>query len=70
MTELVNNYLSKHKVHIIFDETWIAHYFVPRDGVIQTYVYAADGENISDLFSFYLKRCLCTEEDSPHPYFT
>ena len=53
------------------DECTVAHYFIPREGVVQTYVFAKNGKKISDLFSFYIKRCnIKPESGYKHEYFT
>ena len=34
VTVLLNNYLAQSKVHIVFDEEEVRHFFVPRDSVV------------------------------------
>jgi len=51
---LLNNYLTKFKIHAIFSKEEVQHWFLPRDKVIYSYV-VEDPEtlNITDFFSFY-----------------
>ena len=50
---LFNDYLGDRKVHIVFNEDEIRHFFLPRDGVIYTYVAGEPQGNLTDVFSFY-----------------
>ena len=51
---LLNNYLDQRKVHIMFDEEEVRHFFLPRDEVVYCYVDGgAPGEALTDVFSFY-----------------
>jgi glycylpeptide N-tetradecanoyltransferase len=54
VTALLNEYLSKFKLSQVFTEDEIAHYLLPRPGVIQTMVVPGEeaGE-VTDFFSFY-----------------
>ncbi|CRG95647.1 glycylpeptide N-tetradecanoyltransferase, putative [Plasmodium gallinaceum] len=49
---LLNNYLEQFKLHAVFSKEDIAHWFLPIDNVIYTYVNEENGE-IKDLISFY-----------------
>ena len=52
VTEMLNEYLSGVKVHIIFTEEEVAHFMLPRENVIYSYV--VDNETtITDFYSFY-----------------
>ena len=58
VTDLLNNHLSKFKVHIHFTVEEVAHFLLPRDKVV--YSYCVDGARDSDgnfrvidFFSFY-----------------
>ena len=56
VTELLNDYLNKVKIHIIFNEDEVAHFLLPRKDVMYSYVVDSfeDGENIvTDFYSFY-----------------
>ncbi|CRH04009.1 glycylpeptide N-tetradecanoyltransferase, putative [Plasmodium relictum] len=50
--KLLNNYLEQFKLHAVFSKEDIAHWFLPIDNVIYTYVNEENGE-IKDLISFY-----------------
>jgi len=51
--ELLNNYLSKFKLHPVFDHDEFRHWLFPREGVIQSFV-VCDGDGaVTDLLSFY-----------------
>jgi glycylpeptide N-tetradecanoyltransferase len=51
---LLNNYLKKFKIHAIFSKEEVAHWFLPIDKVVYTYV-KEDPEtlDVTDFFSFY-----------------
>ena len=55
VTVLLNNYLSlKTKVHIVYTEEEVRHFFLPRQDVIHTFVDGgAPGETLTDIFSYY-----------------
>ena len=54
VTMLLNNYLARHKVHIVYDEEEVRHFFLPREQVIYCYVDGGGpGEPLTDIFSFY-----------------
>jgi len=36
---LLNDYLANRKVHIVFNEDEIRHFFLPRKGVVYSYVF-------------------------------
>ncbi|CDU85152.1 glycylpeptide N-tetradecanoyltransferase [Plasmodium yoelii 17X] len=50
--KLLNNYLSKFNIYVKFTKEEIAHWFMPIQNVIYTYVNEVDGE-IKDMISFY-----------------
>jgi len=53
-TKLVNNYLSQFSLKSIFDEKEFAHVFLPRDGVINSYVITdPNTKEVTDFISFY-----------------
>ena len=54
----VSHALNKHlhdsyKVHIKFTEDEVAHFFLPKDGVIESYLVEGDDGQITDFVSFY-----------------
>lgn len=49
---LLNTYLEKFNLKILFSEEEIAHWLLPREMVIDSYVVEKDGE-ITDFLSFY-----------------
>ena len=52
--QALNQHLQKsYKVHITFTEQEIAHFFVPRDGVIHSYLALDSQGKITDFISFY-----------------
>jgi glycylpeptide N-tetradecanoyltransferase len=56
VTEMLNDYLSKVKIHIIFTEDEVAHFLLPRKDVMYSYVVEKfeDGVNtVKDFYSFY-----------------
>jgi glycylpeptide N-tetradecanoyltransferase len=51
---LLNKFLSKFKLHQHFSEAEFAHWLLPREGVIHTYVVEnPDSHKITDMLSFY-----------------
>ena len=44
---------SNYKVHIQFDEAEIAHFFLPRDGVVYSWLVQGEDGHIKDFISFY-----------------
>ena len=52
VTELLNSYMSKIRLHIIFTAEEVDYYLLPRDNVINSYV-VDDSKTITDFFSFY-----------------
>ena len=50
---LLNNYLADRKLHIVFNEDEVRHFFLPREGVIYTYVHGQPQGELTDVFSFY-----------------
>lgn len=54
VTELLNNHLNEYKVHITFNQQEVAHFLIPQEGVVHTYVVDEKGDgNITDFCSFY-----------------
>ena len=52
--ELLNAYLSKFDVHLHFSETDVAHFLLPRHGVVTSYVVEnPDTHEVKDFLSFY-----------------
>lgn len=52
--ELLNAYLSKFDVHLHFSEAEVAHFLLPRPGVVDTYVVEnPQTKEIKDFLSFY-----------------
>lgn len=52
--QLLTDYLSKFDVHLHFSVEEVAHFFVPRDGVVDTYVVEnPENKEIKDFLSFY-----------------
>jgi len=53
-TKLLNAYLNNFHLKSVFDEKEFAHWFLPRDGVMNAYVCVEEKENeVTDLISFY-----------------
>jgi glycylpeptide N-tetradecanoyltransferase len=54
---LLTEYLRKFKLHFVYTEEEIKHWFIPRENVIYTYVVEEEDENkktvITDMISFY-----------------
>lgn len=50
--KLLNTYLEKYKLHIIFSQDDVEHWFLPRKNVIYTFV-NVQNEEVKDLISFY-----------------
>ena len=46
VTAMLNEYLSKVKVHIIYNEEEVAHFMLPRQDVIYSYVVDGDDGTI------------------------
>jgi len=59
VTKFLNNYLSKFKVVQVFDEAEVAHTFLSREDVVQSYVLGK-----SDFFSFYSIPSAVTGKDA------
>jgi len=54
VTELLNNHLREsYKVHIVLDQEEVAHWLLPREKVIYSYVVEGDKGEITDLLSYY-----------------
>jgi glycylpeptide N-tetradecanoyltransferase len=51
--DLMTTYLSKFKLHVNFSIEDVAHWLLPRDGVINSYVLTDDTNKVTDLISFY-----------------
>lgn len=55
--DLLNKYLKKFKVHLDFSVDEIKHMFIPREGVLDSYV-VEDKKGINGFVSFYVVPCL------------
>jgi len=53
VTVLLNDYLSKFSLRPVFDETEVQHWFMPKAGIINSYVVEGAGGAITDFMSFY-----------------
>lgn len=54
MSELLNNHLSNcYKVHMVFTADEVAHWVLPRDKVVYSYVVENDDGKVTDMLSFY-----------------
>jgi len=51
--ELLNRYLSKFKLHPVYDHDEFRHWMFPRDEVIQTFVVCGADGAVTDMTSFY-----------------
>lgn len=51
--KLLTKHLSKFTLAPIFTEDEFEHWFMPRNGVITTYVATTGGNEVTDMFSFY-----------------
>ena len=52
--KLLANYLKKFKLHIVFDtDEEFAHWMLPREGVVSSYVVSDDEGEVTDLCSYY-----------------
>ena len=52
--KLLNNYLEGRRLHIVFCEDEIRHFFLPREGIVYSYVAGGEpGQKLTDIFSFY-----------------
>merc|ERR1712157_96558 len=49
---LLTNYLQKYHLTVLFTQDEFNHWFLPRDGVIQSYVHIQHNE-VTDFISFY-----------------
>eukprot|EP00761_Pharyngomonas_kirbyi_P003542 gb/GECH01003546.1/.p1 GENE.gb/GECH01003546.1/~~gb/GECH01003546.1/.p1 ORF type:complete len:444 (+),score=121.89 gb/GECH01003546.1/:1-1332(+) len=52
--DLVQKYLDQFKIHLEFSEEDFAHWLLPREGVIRSYVVENNNHKITDFFSFYI----------------
>ena len=53
---MLNDFLDAVKVHIVFSEEEVAHFMLPRENVIYSYVvesYANNVTTVTDFYSFY-----------------
>ena len=50
---MLNDYLASHNFAIQYSEEEIAHFLLPKDKVIYTFVDGPVGGKLTDLFSFY-----------------
>ncbi|CAA7044259.1 unnamed protein product [Microthlaspi erraticum] len=55
VTHLLNGYLSRFRVRPVFDEDTVSHWFLPRQGIVSSFV-RASGEKLTDFGSFYWQR--------------
>ncbi|GFE55141.1 hypothetical protein BaOVIS_025450 [Babesia ovis] len=51
--ELLNKHLAAYKLHPVFSKEEIKHLFLPKDGIIYTYVKTNDEDIVTDFLSFY-----------------
>jgi len=50
--KMLNTRLGQHKLQMLFTEQEVEYYFIPREGVINSYI-IEDDQQITDFFSFY-----------------
>merc|ERR1719399_588884 len=51
---LLNEYLLQFKLHPIYrDDEEFAHWFLPRDNVVNTYVVSDESGTVTDMISYY-----------------
>ena len=50
--ELLNKHLKAHRLNMVFTPEEVDHFFLPRQGVIHSYV-VEDAHSVTDFFSFY-----------------
>jgi len=50
---MLNDYLMRYKLNIQFSLEEIAHFFLPKEWVIESFVVEDDEKNITDFVSFY-----------------
>lgn len=50
---LIESHLESCKIHPVYTDEEIRHIFLPRDGIIYTYVITSEAGTVTDLFSFY-----------------
>lgn len=54
VSQLLNEYLKKFEVHLHFSEGEVAHFILPRIGVVDTYVVESpETKQVTDVLSFY-----------------
>jgi len=53
VTELLSSYLKKFPLHPELGEDEVAHWILPRDGVVYSYVREDEGGDVTDFLSFY-----------------
>lgn len=53
-TQLINDFLQKYKIRIVFSEELFAHFFLPLEKVVQTFVIENERGEIENFLSFYL----------------
>jgi glycylpeptide N-tetradecanoyltransferase len=62
---LLNTYLEKFKIKILFSKDEIAHWLLPRKNVIDTYVVESPNGEITDMLSFYhLPSTILNQDDT------
>ena len=51
--KLLNEFLSQFKFHVTFSQEEIVHFFIPREGIIESFVIEDKSGKITDFISFY-----------------
>lgn len=65
--KLLTSYLNKFPLHVQFTEEEIAHWLLPRKGVINSYVVVGKDDSITDFISFYhLPSSILGRDDTLH----
>jgi glycylpeptide N-tetradecanoyltransferase len=49
----LNDFLKQFKLHIQFSEEEVAHFMLPRENVIESFVVEGENKEITDFISFY-----------------
>lgn len=53
VTEKLNEHLRKYKLHIQFNQQEVAHFLLPRENVVESFVITDAKDQITDFMSFY-----------------